>query len=369
MDLLLKFPFCNLSCLYCLASSQVGIRNFKINLELIIKDIAKILEIMRKFDNTPRVILHGGEPLLIGKRNLEVLLRKLSEYGVEIGLQTNATLVDDKIVDMLYSYKVDVGVSLDGPRDIHDKLRVYPGGRCSFDDVIRGIKLLKKKYEDLTGIAVVTKYSLGREKDIYEVYESLGLNLQISFLMPIGRGKYLRDLILSQEEMLNFMKRLTKVWEEKGFSIKIYPHLAIVSKVLGGRTFCSYSPTGCFSILSYDILTRTLGPCPELWDLENVSLLSAESDRFTIEESIRKYFELKKDIITYKSSCNNCKFFKYCGKGCVREQIAYMGNNWKRSNYVHCWFRKNFIEYISRFFMEKIKEVMESGSSKNVKEV
>ncbi|MEH0440211.1 radical SAM protein [Streptomyces scabiei] len=83
------------------------------------------------------IVLHGGEPLLLGARRLEELLgilgRCLAKAGVPVrfSAQTNGVLLTPDILDVLLRHRVDVSVSLDGTRAGHDRHRVFPGARAA----------------------------------------------------------------------------------------------------------------------------------------------------------------------------------------------------------------------------------------------
>lgn len=97
-----------------------------------------------------RVSLHGGEPLLIGPERFAGLVEAIrAEIGatapataVELMVQTNGTLLDERWLDLFQSHDVRVGVSLDGDAATHDRHRRYPSGQPSRDEVERGIRLL-----------------------------------------------------------------------------------------------------------------------------------------------------------------------------------------------------------------------------------
>jgi uncharacterized protein len=92
------------------------------------------------------VVLHGGEPLLLGDKKLAVLLAALrtalsSEYPLSI--QTNGTLITKKILDVCAAYQTSLGISLDGPPRVHNRHRVGHQGEGTFDSVMAGIERLR----------------------------------------------------------------------------------------------------------------------------------------------------------------------------------------------------------------------------------
>ena len=96
-----------------------------------------------------RIVLHGGEPLLYGSDRIAELAagaRALFPDGcrVDIGMQTNGVLLDERTVGMLVEHRIQAGVSVDGVAADHDRHRRTPGGRGSFAAVERAVRLLRR---------------------------------------------------------------------------------------------------------------------------------------------------------------------------------------------------------------------------------
>jgi Arylsulfatase regulator (Fe-S oxidoreductase) len=85
------------------------------------------------------VNLTGGEPLI--HPHIKHLLEALSDYDLEKSTITNATMIRENIADLLYKTDTYVYVSIEGPREIHDKIR----GPGSYDRAIRGVDVLRRK--------------------------------------------------------------------------------------------------------------------------------------------------------------------------------------------------------------------------------
>lgn len=106
------------------------------------------------------VAWQGGEPTLMGleffKRSLE-LVNKSKHPGQQIqyAIQTNGTLLDDEWCAFFKENKFLVGLSVDGPKDLHDVYRVNKGGVGSFDQVMRGLGFLKKHQVDVNILCTV----------------------------------------------------------------------------------------------------------------------------------------------------------------------------------------------------------------------
>ena len=118
------------------------------------------------------VVLHGGEPLLLGKEGLGRVLSTLREALPDthaISIQTNGTLITSDILDLCANNNVTISLSLDGPRHIHDKNRVGFDARGTFDGVMYGLECVRSHPESqrlFTGILAVVDPT----SDPHEVY-------------------------------------------------------------------------------------------------------------------------------------------------------------------------------------------------------
>lgn len=148
------------------------------------------------------VVIHGGEPLLLGSEKLAFLLSGLrSVLPVEypLSIQTNGMLITQKILDVCTTYHTSLGISIDGPKHLHDRHRVGHQGEGTFDKVLAGIACLRKHrdkeqlYKGL--LAVIDPTSSPGE--VYRFFKTLGAP-SIDFLyrdgdhskLPYGKASF-----------------------------------------------------------------------------------------------------------------------------------------------------------------------------------
>jgi uncharacterized protein len=102
-----------------------------------------------------RIVLHGGEPLLLGaprtRETLAALDAGISPVArLDLRIHTNGVLLDETYCDLFAEYAVKVGVSLDGDRIANDRHRLYRDGRSSYDKVLAALELLRRpEYQSL----------------------------------------------------------------------------------------------------------------------------------------------------------------------------------------------------------------------------
>lgn len=141
---------CNINCSYCYVFNM-GDDNWslleKSMSEETIAALCTSLAQLRAYQEKPfSVVLHGGEPLLLGAKKLALVLGELREHlpnEYPISIQTNGLLITNKILDVCSDYCTSIAVSLDGPLHVHNKWRVKHNGQGSFDAVMCGIRLIQ----------------------------------------------------------------------------------------------------------------------------------------------------------------------------------------------------------------------------------
>ncbi|MFE7767022.1 FxsB family cyclophane-forming radical SAM/SPASM peptide maturase [Streptomyces sp. NPDC057438] len=139
-----------------------------------------------------RIVLHGGEPLLLGAGRLEELLgilgRRLEEAGVPVrfSAQTNGVLLTPDVLDVLLRHRVGVSVSLDGTRAGHDRHRRFPGGGGSHRLVTEGLaRLGAPPYRPLYAGLLCTIDLADDPVDTYEALLAAGPP-RVDLLLPHG---------------------------------------------------------------------------------------------------------------------------------------------------------------------------------------
>lgn len=132
---------CNLNCTYC----SEGDKPVQYMEKEIIKKMIDDLPALAEKEHTKKIDLlwHGGEPLMMPKEILTEAMdyaqQQLQGYELRFLVQTNGTLVTPEWVDIFKKYGVEVGVSIDGYRELHDENRRKKDGTSSYDDVVSHI--------------------------------------------------------------------------------------------------------------------------------------------------------------------------------------------------------------------------------------
>lgn len=114
----------------------------------------------------------GGEPTLLGLdffRKVVALQRRYARAGqrIENDLQTNGTLLDESWASFLKEHRFLVGLSIDGPKEIHDHYRISKSGAPTFDRVFAAAKLLQKFAVPFNTLTCVHRFNGSRPLDVY----------------------------------------------------------------------------------------------------------------------------------------------------------------------------------------------------------
>ena len=196
---------CNLDCAYCYYRDKAEIyssRQAVMSTDVLESYIRQYLETV----NLPVVTFcwHGGEPLLAGidfyRKAVELQQRYAAGRQIENTLQTNGVLVNDEWCSFFRENSFLVGVSLDGPKDIHDAYRRDCGGIPTYDRVIAAVEKMYRNNVEYNILATVNSMSEGRGREVYGFLR--GISNFIQFLpvveyVQMREGK--RPLIVSPD--------------------------------------------------------------------------------------------------------------------------------------------------------------------------
>ena len=187
-------PLCNLDCKYCYYTEKTALlgksaKMMHMSDELLEEYIRQYIAIQ------PGAVLftwHGGEPLLRSRDFYEKVLTLQRKYAngkqIDNSIQTNGTLITDDWAKFLVDNHFLVGVSIDGPQDLHDTYRLSRSGQSSWSQVMQGIEILSKHKVEWNAMAVVTHDTSQRPLDFYNFFRAIDCNY-IQFTPVVERLK------------------------------------------------------------------------------------------------------------------------------------------------------------------------------------
>jgi serine-type anaerobic sulfatase-maturating enzyme len=165
---------CNLDCTYCFFLSKEMLypgSRFRMADELLETYIRQLIAAHSRVP-VVQVAWQGGEPTLMGieffRRSVELVNRHLRPgQRAEYTIQTNGTKLDEKWASFFSEHEFLVGISIDGPREVHDTFRVTKGGRGSFDQVMRGLGYLREGAVEYNVLTTVHAANEHRGREVY----------------------------------------------------------------------------------------------------------------------------------------------------------------------------------------------------------
>lgn len=184
---------CNLGCDYCFYLEKKayfpGEENFRMSDEVLDAYVRKTIEAS---GDLPEVLFawQGGEPTLMPRSFYEKAFALQKRYArgktIRNSIQTNGILLDDSWCALLKKHDVLVGLSLDGPRDIHDRYRADKVGAPTFAKVLESLHRLQKYEVEYNVLCCVTRDSPDRALEIYEFFRDQGVQY-IQFIPIVER--------------------------------------------------------------------------------------------------------------------------------------------------------------------------------------
>ena len=198
---------CNLHCLHCYTGSE----DVNYPGELSTDEGYALLDDLAAF-GVPALLMSGGEPLY--RPDFELLARRASKLGLRVTLSTNGTLIDEAKAQLLKEIGVTyVGISLDGPREVHDLFRQKQG---AFDGAIRGVQHCRKADLKVGLRLTLTQHTYKGLDQIFETVDKEGVE-RICFyhLVYSGRGRKLQSVDLSHAETRDVLDRILAKTEER----------------------------------------------------------------------------------------------------------------------------------------------------------
>ncbi len=185
-------PVCNLACEYCFYTEKKSLfpkdENYRMPDKVLRAYIAKSISAQP----TPEVefVWQGGEPMLLGieffKKAIEMQKPFADRKRIRNVMQTNGTLITDEWCRFLKRNSFLVGISIDGPQEIHDRYRKDRGGKATFGKVMKGLGLLQKHGVEYNVMACVAGETAGRPLDVYHFFKKEGVEF-IQFFPIVER--------------------------------------------------------------------------------------------------------------------------------------------------------------------------------------
>ena len=323
-------PFCNINCSYCYLPDRS-------NKHVISQStVTKLFtELFASGWNNPdlTVLWHAGEPLAVpiafyreAFATIERLRPKDGPWPVKVkhSFQTNGMLIDEAWCDFFKEWNVGVGVSIDGPRELHDAHRKTRSGAGTFDKTIAGVRRLRDAGYPFHILSVLGRASLEMPEEMLAFYVSEGID-HVCFNVEESEGDYVSDLFQGAELRQRYETFLRTFWHlaradgRVKFVREIDHALPRVFRPEGVRARnIQVEPLGMINVDSHGNVSSF---SPELLGYKNADygdFLLGNINRQSLAEIYQASVDsaFLRDIKKGVEACRaHCEYFSVCGGG------------------------------------------------------
>lgn len=335
-------PDCNLRCNYCFYRQKAGMFSGKAHkmsdtvLETLIRDAMRI--------GISTFSWQGGEPTMMGldfyKRVVELEIKYgLPGMSVANALQTNGVMLDARWARFLAEYKFLIGLSVDGPKRLHDLYRKDAQGKGTFESVMLAARVLRDNGVEFNVLTLLNDRNV-KEPDA--VYDFLLAN-EISFMQfvpciePGGKSKpgMLRDAVcpeaylpapfsINAEDYGEFLVRVFDRWVEDFPKVSIRDFDDLLMRELGRNPgTCTVSERcGSYVVVEHngDVFACDFFVTSK-WRLGNMMETSLEE--IVQSEKLEEFAAAKSAL---GPACERCAFVTQCFGGCQKHRIVLGGD-------------------------------------------
>lgn len=323
---------CNLDCAYCFyldrdADPYKALPGRRMSLETLERLVDTYL--FYSYPNST-FAFQGGEPTLAGLKFFEKLVEFQKRYGrdgqsVSNALQTNAILIDENWCRLFGEYNWLLGVSIDGPEDMHDLYRYNKAGQGTWRKVIQGIETLQEHDVDFNCLCVLSQANVEKPRELYQFYKSLGVdNVQFIPLAEFAPDGSRLPYTITPEQYGRFMCEIFDLWwpERRKMRIRCFDNIA---EALAGQkpgTCTMHETCDSYVVVEYN---GDIFPCDFFvekdWKLGNINLDSWAE----IARRQRRFNFAQKKTIAHPE-CQVCEYSSICHGGCPKFRQGQRGD-------------------------------------------
>jgi uncharacterized protein len=331
---------CNLDCRYCYYTMKPrelypGVRKFLMPEEVLESYTRQYLAAM---PDRCEFGWQGGEPMLAGKdfyRKALALQRQFRQDGQAVAnaFQTNGTLIDEAWCDLYGEGTFLIGISLDGPAQVHDAFRLDHAGRPSFDRAWKGLELLQKRGVEYNVLATLNRANVQHGANIYRFFVNRGVQY-IQFIPILERVAGTDEptaFSCGGEAYGRFLLEMFEQWSARDVGrVSVRDFDDVIHTILFGHaaTCCHSERCAAAHVLEWN---GDLYACDHFvyreWRLGNV--METPLEDLVRSPRLEEFARLKTDL---PETCRDCEFLAFCHAGCPKHHRP-IGTDPKRWNH------------------------------------
>jgi uncharacterized protein len=331
-------PFCNIDCKYCYLPD----RNSKAVVALqTLRNLFSQVFASGWVRDGLSVVWHAGEPMVLPiafYRDAFGMIENLRPQGLSVvhSFQTNGTLIDEAWCAFFTEAKVNLGVSIDGPRHLHDRNRVTRSGRGTFDRTIAGIRLLRRREVPFHVISVLSSASMAAPQEMFDFYVAEGIE-QVCFNVEESEGDHVSESFGDSGADAAYYRFLSEFWRLAAAAPGKITFLREIEQALQQvirpkEAAFRNQLVEPFAITSMDWAGNISTFSPELLGLKNPAyddFLLGNINRDALVDLPRRpvFARMLADIVAGVAMCrDSCEYFSVCGGGEPVNKLAENGS-------------------------------------------
>jgi uncharacterized protein len=317
---------CNLDCSYCFyldrdADPYKALPARKMTLETLERLVDTYL-----FYSYPNSVFafQGGEPTLTGPAFFEKLVELQQQHGrngqnVSNAMQTNGILIDDRWCRLFRSYNWLIGISIDGPQEVHDRYRLNKGGGPTWRKVMDSIERMQKHGVEFNVLCVLSQSNVDKPKETYQFFRSLGIDyVQYIPLSEFNAEGKPHPFTITPEQYGRFMCETFELWWPDRRKVRIRYFDNIAEALAGQRPGNCTMHESCDSYVVVEY-NGDIYPCDFFvendWKLGNINV-----DSWPEIARRQKRFEFAGNKGIPHPVCQACEYVELCKGGCPKHR-------------------------------------------------
>ena len=344
---------CNMRCKYCFYADEAQNRSTPLMGRMSADTLHALVDKALAYaEGECTFAFQGGEPTLAGLD----FFRDLTDYvarhenpkriQVRYALQTNGYALDEAWARWFAENHVLVGVSLDGPKEVHDRYRVDAAGKGTYNRVTASLRLLEKHHVDYNILTVVTAANARRGRSLYDFFKKNGFHYQqyIECLDPIGEQPGGHDYSLTPERYEVFLKSLFDAWylDMKAGRYVYNRYFENLMMVLAGGMPESCNMRGVCGVQWVVEADGSVYPC-DFYALDEWRLGNIREDSFEAMDRKREELGFIQWSCRVPEECRECRWYPLCRNGCRRNREMVTAESTGRNYF--CAAYQGFFEY------------------------
>ena len=382
-------PICNLNCTYCYYLEKEKIypdtSSFKMSDETLEVFTRKYIHEQPGSEVT--FVWQGGEPSLLGLDYYKKALHFQQKYGsgkrINNSFQTNGVLINEEWCLFFKEHNFLIGISIDGPKELHDLYRQDKGGHGTFTKVLHAIELLKKHEVDFNTLTVINNINCEYPLEVYRFLKQIGSQYMqfIPIVEQVAEGVLPEGVVLLSPDYagkttlapwsvtpLKFGKFLVAIFNEwvkrdvGRYFVQIFD-ATLANEAGAAPGICVFSER-CGNALAIEhngdlyACDHYVYPEYRLGNIHSTSLKKVLLSNAQQQFGLDKYDSLPRQ-------CKNCDVYTYCKGECPKNRFLVSNTNETGLNYL-CEGYKLFFRHVKPYMKYMNNELQHQRSPAQV---